>query len=736
MMGANPWFAATVSMHPTPAANPHVIVHLVFNAHIDPVWLWPWQSGIDEALATCRSACDRLDNHPDLIFTRGEAWVYDMVERLDPPLFRRIQAHVAAGRWEITGGWWIQPDCNQPSAYGMQKQIELGRAYFMSRFGCFPRTAYNVDSFGHSAGLTRLMRAHGQDRYVMMRPQEHELELPARIFRWRGHEDDTEIVTFRIARNYEIAQITAEHIMASQKDLPEGARHTMCFVGVGDHGGGPTERQIQWCREHQHAFAGCELVFSSPSRFFDAIAADGVELPLYTGELQYHAVGCYSTMRGIKTAVREAEHRMRQAEIVAAADPTPDDDLARRFDQAWRHICFNHFHDTLGGACVPSAYPQLENQLGAAQAFADEVMQFGLRRQLLALADDTRQRVVLCNASDQRFDGYLTLAPWTEQMWEPHWRILDRDGRAIPHQVIEQEALARHLPRIVLHIVLEPGELRALLIDRTPRQSDPAPVSACPHPATLCGDRVESGPVSVDASSAPLVQLPGCLLRPALHLIEDTTGTWAHGVNRFGEQALTEARWSRTETVHPGPLMSSIVQCGSIERSDVIADWRVYAGEPLVELGLRINWHATHRLLKLVLPFDEEITERLDGIMGGSIERGRNPNERPMRDFCLIRLRSGLRIGIVCPDVFALDASPQSIRLTLLRSSFMAHHHPSHPATPPHAMPVDQGIQQFRFEFFAGRELEPETLERRALMIHRPVLVSDYTRGMTSRSSF
>ena len=59
-------------------------VHLIFNAHLDPIWLWPWQAGLDEALATCRSACDRLDTHPDLTFSRGEAWVYSQVERLDP----------------------------------------------------------------------------------------------------------------------------------------------------------------------------------------------------------------------------------------------------------------------------------------------------------------------------------------------------------------------------------------------------------------------------------------------------------------------------------------------------------------------------------------------------------------------------------------------------------------------------------------------------------------------------
>ena len=31
-----------------------------------------------------------------------------MVERADLALFRRIQAHVGAGRWEIVNGWWVQ----------------------------------------------------------------------------------------------------------------------------------------------------------------------------------------------------------------------------------------------------------------------------------------------------------------------------------------------------------------------------------------------------------------------------------------------------------------------------------------------------------------------------------------------------------------------------------------------------------------------------------------------------
>ena len=707
-----------------------ITVHLIFNAHIDPTWLWPWEAGMDEVLATCRSACERLDAHPDLLFTRGEAWAYEIVERLDPALFRRIQRHVVDGRWEIVGGWWIQPDCNLPSGDGMRKQIELGKAYFESRFGCFPRTAYNVDSFGHAAALPRIMRSYGQDRYIMMRPQEHELALPSRVFRWRGYMQDPEVVTFRIASNYEISKITTDHVVASLKGLPDGMRHTMCFVGVGDHGGGPTERQIDWCRENQDAISGCRLVFSSPSRFFDAVQADA--LPLVTGELQHHAVGCYSTMRSIKLGVQAAEHKLRQAEIVSALHPDPARDEKGRLEEGWRHVCFNHFHDTLGGTCIPSAYPQLEDQLGAAKTIADEIVQFGFRRQLANLQDDLRQRIVLFNASEAPFHGYVTVAPWTEEMWQPHWRLIDPSGAVVPYQVVEQEALARHTPRVVLHTALEAGEVKPLSLERSRENVRTMNFSSL---AENERGTLRSGAVGVIFDDGPVVLLGDLVLKPEISCLEDLTGTWAHGVDRFADTPVARAQWKKSEPIHCGPLMASTSQRGDLDKSDLVADWRIFAREDIVRLSLRVHWHALHQTAKLILPFPEDIVRRIDGVLDGVLDRGLEHRERPISDFSLVQLNSGMRVGIVCPDVFATDADTRSLRLTLLRSPFMAHHHPSHPSTPPHAVPADQGLHTFRFEFLAGKDIDSQSLQERARAYHRPPLSCDWTRGMKARSS-
>jgi alpha-mannosidase len=713
-----------------------ITVHLVLNAHIDPVWLWPWQSGLDEVLATCRSACDRLDNHPDIIFTRGEAWAYDIVERTDPDLFARISAHVVTGRWEIVGGWWIQPDCNLPSALGLQRQIELGRDYFQSRFGQFPRIGFNVDSFGHAAALPGLMRRNGQDRYVMMRPQEHEMALPGRLFRWRGKEGGEEVITFRIAHDYATRDITAEHILASLEGLPAGVSHTMCFIGVGDHGGGPTERQVQWCRDRAEAFDGCRLAFSSPSRFFDAVAMDGADLPLVTGELQHHAVGCYSVARAIKTAVRRAEEALAQAEIIIEADPAPEPGTADRLAAAWRNVCFNQFHDTLGGTCIPSAYVQAADQVGAANASADEIVQLGLRRMLRGRPDDRRQRIVLFNASDRAFDGYVTLAPWTEARWRPHWRLLDEDGAAVRHQPFGQEAATAFPRRILLSLKAPPKGLRILTLDRgddSRPDGEARTVSARATPVTVKGLRLAAA--SVDFEPAATIRIGGHdLITPRLELYDDPTDTWSHGVDRFDGALVANAEWDAARQIDNGPLMTSAIQRGSIGEADLTAEWRLYEGEPVVELLLQVGWRCAHRLLKLVLPMP--LAGRVDGVMGGDLPRDLDGRERPLQDFIWFERAGGCPVGVVCPDVFAVDAAPDGARLTLLRSPLMAHHDPAPAAAFPRATPSDQGLHQFRFQFAAFDGLAPDWLAHRAAMIHRPLIAADLTKGMVARGDW
>ena len=689
--------------------NKTTVVHLIANAHLDPVWLWPWQAGIDEALATCRSACDRLDTHSDLIYTRGEAWVYAQIERLDPVLFERIKAHVISGQWEIVGGWWVQPDCNFPSAWGLRMQIELGREYFESRFGVFPKIAYNVDSFGHTANLPTILRAASQTSYIMMRPQEHEMALPSRVFRWREADGSPEVTTFRIASGYTCRDITVERVLESLGSIPEGLGHTMCFYGVGDHGGGPTEAQIAWCRSHANSIPGATLTFSSPSNFFEAIAPKICALPVVTGELQQHAIGCYSVHRPIKTAVRRAEHLLEQARF---ADP------AANLTEPWKRVCFAHFHDTLGGTAIPSAYPAQLDILGYSAAICDETLQYGFRDKIRVLPADTRQRIVAFNPSDSAFHGYLEFEPWLDwHNWDQAWWVSDVHGDHVPIQRVHSESLAvssgSHgainygLPRLLFAANLGPGEICSWNIERTPLSSEPSIAFNGPEP-TFSNDSFQFAYATI-----PL---------PRLALIEDLSDTWSHGKDRYDAKPIDEVRFASATLIDDGPLMRSWFTHGMIGASRWWAEWRSYHDQPYVELRLRVHWQESHKLLKLVLPQADE-SDRVDGITGSHLIRPNDGRELPFRDWT-----ANKSSAIVAPDVFGLDASPDRIRLTLLRSPLLAHHDP-HDGVGPRGRFADQGEHEFRFQFFVG-PVATETLDVQALQLHRPPLLADLTRGM------
>ena len=149
-------------------------MHMIGNAHIDPVWLWQWREGFHEVKATFRSALDRMNETPDFVFTCACACYYQWVEENDPEMFEEIRVRVKEGRWAVVGGMWIQPDMNAPSGESIARQLLYSQRYFKERFGFAVNTGYNVDSFGHNAMMPQLFKKAGIENYIWMRPGIHE----------------------------------------------------------------------------------------------------------------------------------------------------------------------------------------------------------------------------------------------------------------------------------------------------------------------------------------------------------------------------------------------------------------------------------------------------------------------------------------------------------------------------------------------------------------------------------
>jgi alpha-mannosidase len=718
--------------------NP-LTVHIVFNAHLDPIWLWSWRDGIDEVMNTSSYVCDILDKHPDVTFTRGEGWLYEQIKKVDPALFRRIQAHVKAGRWNLVGGWYIQPDCNLPSGFALERQIELGAERFKEYFGRVPKVAYNVDSFGHAATLPGFIRGAGQRYYVMMRPQEHEKELPARLFRWRGYTDGPEVITFRIPQCYCSSNppgldntLDEKFMRVSLTELPKGIQHTMCFAGIGDHGGGPTEEMIQWVREHRNSFPGVKLVFSSPEKFFAAIQRDVAKLPLVVGELQMHAIGCYSVQREVKMGLRKAEHRLAQAETILKGQKLSTEDK-HDLKRAWERVSFHQFHDTICGTCVPSAYEEIHAELGEALAIGETLASYALRKEVARLPRDPAQRIVLYNASEQRFDDYVETEPyfdWTA--WNPTWRLADEKNRVVPCQALAPESGGMDQVRLLLAMSVAPKELRTLRIVQG--RGEPATPS---KPVNAEGNAIIStGGPAIKIAAKGGMSFPGApeLPLPELALYEDRSDTWSHGIDRYAHKDRETAVWGTPSVIDAGPLMGSVFQRGTVGASPFQAEWRIYREKPWIECVLRVIFMEQQRILKLEWNLPGQIGKREDGIMGGSLVRQANGREYPMRDWTWTRLKGkgGFDAAIIAPDIFSLDVEQETIRLTLLRGSMMACHDEKRPVLPRDVF-ADRGEHWFRFRFMAGKRIATTQLDEVAIGMQRPLLTASTTRGMKTK---
>src|SRR5690625_2955401 len=70
-----------------PTATADRTLYMIGNAHLDPVWLWPWQEGYQEARATFASAIDRMAEYPDFVFSCDQIVLLSWVEETDPDLF-------------------------------------------------------------------------------------------------------------------------------------------------------------------------------------------------------------------------------------------------------------------------------------------------------------------------------------------------------------------------------------------------------------------------------------------------------------------------------------------------------------------------------------------------------------------------------------------------------------------------------------------------------------------------
>jgi alpha-mannosidase len=710
------------------------VLHLICQAHLDPVWLWPLRDGIAETLTTMRSAVDRAAEIPEFQFTRSSAWTYRWAQECDPALFKQVARLVRAGRWETIGGWLEQPDCNLPSAESLMRQALLAKRFFAEAFSEAGETriGYNVDSFGHSGGLPQVLKQCGLDYYVFMRPDANDNPAVPLLFWWEGPDDSRVLaqkIPIQYSQSYSASPDAIEAVAreSATKGFAPGFRHGLMFFGVGNHGGGPTRAHLARMRQLQaDPNFPVEIRFSTMRQYFAAIEGEPAfrSLPVWKNELNFIFRGCYAATGEVKQQHRAAEKALYAAEALAVLDrgaKAPAGEL----DESWWRYGLNQFHDILAGTCVASTQEENRSRFGSVLNQAREV---ALRSaaSIARRVDTSKEPRSVVFAANPLPWPRLALVQ-LDTFITPHGQerithLETAEGERIPIQWMRADAnfgpwgipwgkltAVVPLPAAgyqVFRAATEPLEQRLgnpfaqneatseqFAAPAQPQQASglgpikPEPALASLPVASIAGNRRSS----LEALAAPV----------GFIAIADNSSAWGHGVASYASDlGRPESLGSRV--LESGELVSITREKFRWDRSEIWLDVVRLVHSPLVELRVRFNWQQRRQLLKLEIPTRLKPTASHAKSCGSVTRRVVRGLEEPCHDWVALEGSIGRQpatVALLNDSSYSFDVHGGSLRMILARGVPHAEHPPfEYPPDLAEELPfLDQGWQERRF---------------------------------------
>lgn len=674
-------------------------LYVISNSHLDPIWLWNRSSGRNSWVNTVTSTLEILRENKDMKFTCSSAALYRWLEESAPALFEEIVELVKTGRWEIVGGHEVQSDVIISRAEPILRQAEVGKAYFLDKFGVDVKIAYNVDSFGHSAGLPKLLRLGGFTHYVFTRP----MEMTERLFEWSS-DDGSSITALHIPEAYgHAARCTKDEFMERiRQHIENGLPEQVLFFGVGDHGGGVYRKHLEWLREAQTQY---DIVFSTLAEYFNAVQ----KMPRTTisGELGPSFKGCYSACYKVKHKIARATRRILKAEKLSASK--------EELEEPWKELLFNHFHDILPGTSILRAY---ERDIFPAIGFVEHIADTLIDRSLSLREQE----------QDTRFmpEGGI-------QLWNPHPfahktivsidHFSDPNNTGEPFNVLMDEngetILLQYLPtastfgpcgdpwgRLTAVVGLPPGGERFLAFGRRKLP--------------------EISPLGFERQLSLLKKI-------SFQLFYDNTRTWGFGLDKLTSPELA-AQLAEVVEFQNGPVCSILRANYTCRNSRITLDLTAYREIPEIGVTVRLDWHETRCCLKFVLAHNLSSPDFYTGTSGCSVLRAKaasavnseypNSGECSMIDFTAV-ISGKKSAGFFTPDLHSCDHAENSLRISLARPVLYADHFPF-PQSEEYGW-TEQGVSWRKLWYFEGENVAMEDLPRMA----EARLVNGETREVT-----
>lgn len=594
-------------------------VTLVGHSHLDLVWMWPEVEGERKGVHTFASALRLLEEYPEYTFMWTSPANYKALERRAPGLHAAIREQIRRGRWEATGGSWLEFDTLIACGEALGRSLALGQRYFEQLRGSISTTMWVPDCFGYNVALPQLLQLAGVRNFFTTKMSWSAItNFPYHSFVWRSP-DGSEVLTHLAVIGDTESPSGLAHMARTYR---QGDIHNemLTGLGVGDGGGGTTVASIERVRRLANLSQVPRTGWGFVEPFFERLERQRAELPVYEGELylEFHR-GIYTTHSEFKRLYRGLERALQAWEAVRAVTGGGPVD-----EHPWERLCFCQFHDAIPGSSIQLVYDQLEPEL---QALSDQALH------LASTELGSYLRPTTSCAGLAVFNPLLLPRRAVIELPTCSEVTLD-NGQKLLFQTSADGVLAS--------IPLDGLGLRCLEIadcgPADPGTADPDPGD--PGAATSVDWQVtqqllDNGVLHVEfddqgqiftirdsVSGWPLVESPAFILYPDNPAYFDA---WEvdHGALRQG--GVTPGGM-KLEVIESGPVRAILRGSAALgESSRLTVDYILEAGSDVLRIEALVDWREAHRLLKYHLSTKCRGRMARYGAPFGSVERPQTP---------------------------------------------------------------------------------------------------------------
>ena len=719
-------------------------IQMLGHAHLDLAWLWTVSETWEVAQRTFESVLRLQQEFPDLTFCHSTPALYAWIEQHRPDLFAAIQQQIAANRWEVVGGMWVEPDVNLISGESLVRQVLYAQRYVLEKFGQLTTVAWLPDSFGFCWQLPQILKQGGIEYFVTQKLHWNDTtKFPYGVFWWRSP-DGTKIFSLMSPPNTTGVMDTNAIAMASYVvdwETQTNLKDAFWLPGVGDHGGGPTRDMLHVAKRWQQSPLFPRLEFTTAERYLLGVRhgesvgktevekQDTKDIPVWNDELylEFHR-GCYTTHADQKRWNRRCEGLLYQAELFASlATLTAGVTYPKvQLEEAWKKVLFNQFHDILPGTSIPEVFAEANLAWQEVEQVGLEILEESLKVIASQIAlplppqPDAQPIIVFNSLNWQRSEFVAVSLPPSD---ESSWQVYDLVGQRLPSQRGEESTLlflAKDIPSVGYRVFWlcrcrdELGKDKECVASTSEEnwvlENEYLRVVVDPNTGDLSRvfDKIHQREVLSGAGNQ-------------LQAFQDKGQYWdAWNIDPdYTQHPLPPTQLKSIQWLERGIVRSRLRVIRQLGESEFCQDYSLSDGSPILKIATTVDWQERHVLVKAAFPLNLEANYGTYEIACGAIQRPTRPQtpaEQAKWEVPALRWADlsdeTYGVSLLNDCKYGYDAQPSQLGLTLLRS-------PTWPDPD-----ADRGIHQFTYALYPhGGSWQSAGTVRRGYELNLPLLV-------------